>query len=95
MTSEMTHVVEGTTTRNFEGVRTAAVGGVTLAFREQGEGEPVVFVHGSASDLRSWDEPLPAIGSSYRAITYSRRYARPTRTSSRTRTTRCWRTPTT
>ena len=34
-------------------VRTAAVDGAALAYREQGEGEPVVFVHGSADDLRS------------------------------------------
>jgi pimeloyl-ACP methyl ester carboxylesterase len=77
MPSDTTHVMEATTTGSFEGVRTAAVDGVALAYREQGDGEPVVFVHGSASDLRSWDQQLPAIGTSYRAITYSRRYARP------------------
>jgi pimeloyl-ACP methyl ester carboxylesterase len=64
-------------TSSFDGVRTAAVNGTALAYREQGEGEPVVFVHGSASDLRTWEQQLPAIGTSYRAIAYSRRYARP------------------
>ena len=54
-----------------------AVEGATLAYRERGAGEPVVFVHGSASDLRCWDQQLPAIATSYRAIAYSRRYARP------------------
>jgi pimeloyl-ACP methyl ester carboxylesterase len=58
-------------------VESVAVDGTTLAYRERGAGEPVVFVHGSASDLRSWDQQLPAIGTSYRAIAYSRRYARP------------------
>jgi pimeloyl-ACP methyl ester carboxylesterase len=58
-------------------VESVAVDGTTLAYRERGGGEPVVFVHGSASDLRSWDQQLPAIGTSYRAIAYSRRYARP------------------
>ena len=48
-----------------------------LAYREQGDGEAVVFVHGNADDLRSWEQQLPAIGASYRAIAYSRRYARP------------------
>jgi pimeloyl-ACP methyl ester carboxylesterase len=62
---------------SFEGVRTVDVNGAALAYRERGEGEPVVFVHGSASDLRSWDQQLPALGTSYRAIAYSRRYARP------------------
>lgn len=64
-------------TDSFERVRTAAVDGTTLAYREHGEGEPVVFVHGSADDLRSWEQQLAAIGASYRAIAYSRRYAQP------------------
>ncbi len=37
----------------------------------------MVFVHGSASDLRTWSAQLPVIGDSYRAVAYSRRYARP------------------
>ncbi|MDH3199472.1 MAG: alpha/beta hydrolase [Myxococcales bacterium] len=61
----------------FEGVRTAVIDTVSLAYREQGQGEPVVFVHGSASDLRTWEYQLPAVGAAYRAIVYSRRYARP------------------
>ena len=61
----------------WEGVQTAKVNGTTLAYREQGEGEPVVFAHGGISDLRVWDHQLPAVGESYRAISYSRRYARP------------------
>jgi pimeloyl-ACP methyl ester carboxylesterase len=77
------------------GERNASVDGAALAYREQGEGEPVVFVHGSSSDLRTWERQLPAIGASYRAIAYSRRHARSTKTSSRARTTRCSRTCTT
>ena len=61
----------------FTAVRTAVDSGITLGYREQGEGEPVVFVYGSAGDLRTWEQQLPAIGSSHRAIAYSRRYARP------------------
>ena len=53
------------------------VNGVSLAYREVGEGEPVVFVHGGLSDLRTWKYQLPTVGESYRAIAYSRRYARP------------------
>jgi pimeloyl-ACP methyl ester carboxylesterase len=69
--------VSGVSAGSFTGVRTAAVDGATLAYREQGDGEPVVFVHGSSSDLRTWQQQLPAIARSYRAIAYSRRYARP------------------
>jgi pimeloyl-ACP methyl ester carboxylesterase len=65
------------TTNAFEGIKTAKVNGTTLAYREQGEGEPVVFLHGGMMDLRAWEEQLPAVGRSYRAIAYSRRFARP------------------
>ncbi len=65
------------TSTAFGSIRTAKVNGTTLAYREQGEGEPVVFVHGGLSDLRTWEQQLPTVGRSYRAITYSRRFARP------------------
>jgi pimeloyl-ACP methyl ester carboxylesterase len=56
---------------------TVALNGTTFAYREQGQGDAVVLVHGSASDLRSWQLQLPEIAKSHRAIAYSRRYARP------------------
>ena len=65
------------TSTAFGATKTATVNGTTLAYREEGEGEPVVFVHGGESDLRTWEQQLPAVGRSYRAITYSRRFARP------------------
>ncbi len=77
MPGDTTHATEDATMSSFEGVRIADVNGAALAYREQGEGEPVVFVHGSADDLRSWIHQLPAIGASHHAIAYSRRYARP------------------
>ena len=60
-----------------ESLPTVLVDGATLAYREQGDGEPVVLVHGSASDLRTWERQVPAISESHRVIAYSRRYARP------------------
>jgi len=65
------------TSTAFGATKTATVNGTTLAYREQGEGAPVVFIHGDISDLRTWQSQLPSVGASYRAITYSRRYARP------------------
>jgi pimeloyl-ACP methyl ester carboxylesterase len=65
------------TSTGFEDVKTATVNGTTLAYREQGEGQPVVFLHGGIMDLRIWDQQLPEVGRSYRAIAYSRRFARP------------------
>ncbi|HEX2075610.1 MAG TPA: alpha/beta hydrolase [Geodermatophilus sp.] len=61
----------------FRGVRRVAVNGTPLAYREVGAGEPVVFVHGGVSDLRTWERQLSPVGERYRAIAYSRRYARP------------------
>ena len=65
------------TSSTFGATKTATVNGTTLAYREQGEGEPVVFVHGGISDLRVWEQQLPTVSRSYRAVTYSRRFARP------------------
>jgi pimeloyl-ACP methyl ester carboxylesterase len=61
----------------FDRAKTVKVNGTTLAYVEQGEGQPVVCVHGGLGDLRIWQPQLSAIGSDYRAISYSRRYARP------------------
>ena len=50
------------------------INGARLDYVERGSGEPVVLVHGSASDRRTWDCQLDALGRSYRAVAYSRRY---------------------
>lgn len=67
------------TSSAFDGAKTVEIDGTSLAWCEQGEGEPVVFVHGGVSDLRVWANQLPVVGRSHRAISYSRRYARPNR----------------
>jgi pimeloyl-ACP methyl ester carboxylesterase len=61
----------------FEPTRTALVNGASLAYRERGEGEPLVLVHGSASDMRTWAHQLRSLSKSFRTIAYSRRYAWP------------------
>lgn len=61
----------------FEGLETADINGISLAYRDQGDGDVVVFVHGSASDSRTWDQQIPAVAMAYRTVAYSRRYARP------------------
>jgi pimeloyl-ACP methyl ester carboxylesterase len=53
--------------------------GASLQYVERGTGEPVVFVHGSASDWRTWLTQIDALGEGYRAIAYSRRYHWPNR----------------
>jgi pimeloyl-ACP methyl ester carboxylesterase len=52
----------------------AEVDGIRLSFVEQGSGEPVIFVHGSMSDLRVWDAVRERISGKYRFVAYTQRY---------------------
>jgi pimeloyl-ACP methyl ester carboxylesterase len=65
----------------FSELKLALIDGATFAYRESGAGNPVLLVHGTASDLRIWTDLqtglLPDFGSRYRVIAYSRRFARP------------------
>lgn len=45
-----------------------------FAYIEQGRGEPVIFVHGSLGDYRSWGAQLAPFCEQHRVISYSRRY---------------------
>jgi len=58
------------------------VNGVNIHYRDTGSGEAVIFVHGSLEDYRNWDAQLDSFSTSFRAISYSRRYNFPN-TSSR------------
>ncbi len=53
------------------------VNGTKLAYIEQGEGQPVVFLHGGLCDLRTWSEQQNLVSRHYKSITYSRRYHQP------------------
>jgi pimeloyl-ACP methyl ester carboxylesterase len=46
----------------------------TLECVERGRGEPLLFVHGSASDYRTWQRLQESFCARYRTIAYSRRY---------------------
>ena len=62
----------------FAGARHAAVNGTRLAFLERGAGgTPLIFVHGSGADLRTWGYQLQYFGQSRRTIVYSRRFHHP------------------
>lgn len=50
------------------------VAGTRFDYVEQGEGEPLVLVHGSASDRRTWRRQRAALAERFRVIAYSRRY---------------------
>lgn len=56
---------------------TVAVRGTELEYVEQGAGEPVVLVHGTLGDYRTWAAQTEAFSHRYRTIAYSRRYHHP------------------
>jgi pimeloyl-ACP methyl ester carboxylesterase len=53
---------------------TININGTGLEYRDEGAGRPVVFVHGSLSDLRSWSSQLSPFANKYRAVTFSCRH---------------------
>ncbi|MGW4069259.1 alpha/beta fold hydrolase [Nocardia grenadensis] len=47
------------------------VDGVRLAYRDQGQGEPVIFIHGTPSHSYEWRNVVPHIeAAGFRAVTY-------------------------
>lgn len=50
------------------------IDGYRFACTERGDGAPLVLVHGSVSDWRTWRTQLDTFGRGRRAIAYSRRY---------------------
>lgn len=58
-------------------LRQANVNGAVLTYQEQGQGRPVVFVHGALSDLRVWEPEREAVASKYRFIALTQRYFGP------------------
>lgn len=50
------------------------IGDTTLPYVSEGDGAPVVFVHGAISDLRAWDPYRQMISDDGRFVAYSQRY---------------------
>src|SRR5438128_1923332 len=49
------------------------VNGTELHYIEQGEGDPLVFVHGGLGDFRTWGPQLEPFSERYHVVSYSRR----------------------
>ena len=44
--------------------------GININYEDEGEGNPLVFIHGFSSNLLSWDEQVPALLGKYRVVRY-------------------------
>src|SRR3977135_4487772 len=53
------------------------VRGVELHYIEEGQGEPLILLHGGQGDSLSWEPKIKAFSQQYRVISYSRRYNYP------------------
>lgn len=50
-----------------------AVNGTELHYQEQGQGDPVIFVHGAVTDMRTWGLQMEPFAQHYHTIVYSLR----------------------
>jgi pimeloyl-ACP methyl ester carboxylesterase len=57
-----------------EAANEAKVNGVRLSYVTQGSGEPMVFVHGLLTDLRTWQPVSDEIAKRFWLIAYTQRY---------------------
>ncbi len=57
-----------------DGVAKLTLQSTTLEYNDTGSGQPVVLVHGSASDFRTWEQQAEVFQSRFRVISYSRRF---------------------
>jgi 3-oxoadipate enol-lactonase len=52
---------------------TVEVDGAQLYYEEEGQGRPVVLIHGAVLDRTLWDDQVPALARTYRVIRYDAR----------------------
>ncbi len=69
--------VKKTTEKVEKGLKTLNVNDYSFNYIDIGEGEPLIFVHGSIGDYRAWEAQIDTFATRYRVIVPSRRYAWP------------------
>jgi esterase len=60
-----------------DGIKTVEVNGYPMAYQEAGSGIPIVLIHGSLADYRTWDTQVPDFSKAYRVIAVSLRHYYP------------------
>src|SRR6476469_7303681 len=57
-----------------EGIKSVEVNGYPMAYRESGNGKPLILVHGSLNDYRYWNSEIGVFAEQYRVIAISLRH---------------------
>jgi predicted alpha/beta superfamily hydrolase len=68
---------QGTSSPEQVQLKQLRINDTTLNYIEWGQGIPVVFVHGTLGDYRTWDGQVGPFSEKYRVFSYSRRYHYP------------------
>jgi len=63
--------------RNKAEFESVTFNGIQIHYKIDGQGEPLILIHGSVVDIRYWKEQTPVLSKYYKVITYSRRYNYP------------------
>lgn len=58
-------------------METIQINNYNFHYIEEGSGDPVIFVHGSINDYRTWQNQIEPFAEHFRVIAYSRRYHYP------------------
>ena len=58
-------------------LKSVFINGDSIHYIDVGKGDPVVLVHGSWGDYRTWSPQIDTFANKYRVIAYSRRFAYP------------------
>jgi pimeloyl-ACP methyl ester carboxylesterase len=46
------------------------INGININYEDEGNGAPILLIHGFSSSLKSWDEQMPALLGKYRVVRY-------------------------
>ncbi len=70
-------IQDQTETVSVDRLKSFDVRGEQIHYIEKGQGDPLIFVHGTIGDYRAWVSRMEPYSKDYHVVAYSRRYAYP------------------